>query len=515
MSKFITDPVEIISDVTKGGSVEAPPSSVVALMISKMPDVLCVDCDGTLIRSDLLQESLWRFVKSRLFGVFQVLWWLLKGRARLKYELAGRVSLPYETLALNRQVVNFIEMARASGRKVLLVTAASQVQAEQLARHLGFFDGVYGSDSTTNLKAEQKAALLTKLFGRGGFAYAGDSRADLPVWAAAGAAIVVTGSQRLLAKARSEYDNVVLILTELRGPQRWIKLTRIHQWAKNLILFVPVVTAHRMFDVPVLRQSLLAFFSFGLIASSTYILNDLIDLDTDRLHPKKKQRPLACGSVGIFEGVLAAMVMFAAGASIALLLPTLFGLTVAFYIILTVLYSACVKRMMLADAVLLGGLYSLRLYAGGTATGISLSTWLLAFSIFIFFSLALAKRLAELRPLLASETAEHARLGGRAYTLGDIPAVTALGTSSGLISVLVLVLYINGPEVVQLYSQPKLLLLLVPLLLYWIGRIWMLAQRGDLLEDPVLYAVKDFKSYVVAALALAIIAAASLSKLAQ
>ena len=196
------------------------------------------------------------------------------------------------SLALNRRLLKIIEEIRASGRKVFLVTAASQIQADQIARHLGCFDGTYGSNETVNLKGSQKAALLVRLFGKCGFAYAGDSFADLPVWKAAGGAIVVSGSQRLLARAKTANVNVIAVPPEPTGWRRWVQLARIHQWAKNLILFVPAVTSHRVFEGPVLRQSLLAFLSFGLTASSTYVLNDLLDLDHDRRHASKKQRPL-------------------------------------------------------------------------------------------------------------------------------------------------------------------------------------------------------------------------------
>lgn len=420
----------------------------------------------------------------------------------MKSEIARRISLSPATLPYRKDVLAFIAKAKAEGRLIVLATAANQDQARFIAAHVGCFDKVFASDAEHNLKAGHKADFLATQFGVGGFDYMGDSRADFPVWAKARQAIVVGRSEAFRESVSAVNSHAIAVAPSQRKPGTWLKLIRIHQWAKNLIIFVPLITSHQVFNPSALIASITAFFSLSFIASATYIGNDLFDLEHDRIHKRKCFRPLAAGDIGIPTGVVVAAIFLLVGLVLAFLLTPLFILTVAIYVALTLAYSSVIKKMMLADTIVLAGLYTLRLLAGHAVTGIPLSVWLLAFAIFIFFSLALAKRFVEVQEL----TATNAQISGRGYRAADLPAIGALGISSGVISVLVLILYISSPEVRVLYETPFLLMLLSPLFLYWVGRIWLLAHRSELHEDPVLFAVKDKVSYFIGLLALGVIA---------
>jgi len=470
---------------------------------------LCVDCDGTLIAADLLHESLLKYLRPKPWRILQVFAWLLRGRGNMKSELAKRVTLDPAKLPYREAVLDYVRAARSLGRRVFLVTAANRDQAEAVAAHVGCFDGVYASDERLNLKGARKAKFLAERFGNGAFDYMGDAHADFAVWEIADQAIVVARSEGFLRRLSRINPRATALVSSRKTVKTWLKLIRIHQWAKNLILFVPLVTAHRIFDPHALAMSIGAFFSLSFVASATYICNDLFDLEHDRVHKRKRYRPLPAGTISIPGGVAVAIALAAAGVGLALLLPERFMILLGIYVVLTVSYSARVKRVMLADVVLLAGLYTLRLLAGHAATYIPLSVWLLAFAIFIFFSLALAKRFVEVQELYAAGKAGEKTIG-RGYQAADLPAIGALGAASGVTSVLVLILYVSSPEVSTLYTKPMILMLLAPLFLYWIGRIWLLAHRSELHEDPVLYAVKDKISYLIGVAALGVIGLAAL-----
>jgi 4-hydroxybenzoate polyprenyltransferase len=281
---------------------------------------------------------------------------------------------------------------------------------------------------------------------------------------------------------------------------------RLHQWAKNLLVLVPLLTSHRLVDGPSATAALFAFIAFCLTASAVYLGNDLIDLEDDRRHPTKRLRPLASGelSVAMAWGLIPALLVGAA--SVALLtLPWQFGAILAAYVAANFLYSFALKRIALVDVFVLAGLYTLRILAGAAAIGVPVSHWLLALSLFAFLSLACAKRFVEVAGVAARD---EAGVGGRGYLAGDGPLLGTLGTASGCISVLVFALYITSVDVVVLYRSPALLWFAVPLLLYWIARVWLHAYRGTLHEDPVLFALHDIPSYVTGiAILLAMLAA--------
>lgn len=459
---------------------------------------LCVDLDGTLIKTDLLWESLLALLKQSPLSIFKLPFWLFKGKARLKHEIARRVTLDVTTLPYQQDLVEFLSKERESGRELVLATASDVTFARAVADHLGFFDDrAYGSDGRVNLKGARKLALLVERYGVRRFAYAGNSTADLPVWAQADEAIVVNGSPGLVTRAQA-MTTVSRVFSE---PVSWLKTLakalRVHQWAKNVLVFIPVVASHQITDKRLLLQAGLAFLSFSFSASSVYILNDCLDLPSDRRHPRKKNRPFASGRLSIPSGMLLALGCLLAGVILAFLLPPIFLLVLAGYLALTTGYSFYLKQFVMLDVIVLAQLYTVRVYGGGAAAGVVPSHWLLTFSLFLFLSLALVKRFTELR--LMSQV-EGKGLHGRGYWVTDVEHISSIGSASGLLAVLVLALYISSREVLLLYSHSELLWLICPVMLYWISRIWMLAYRNQMDDDPVVFAVRDPKSYWMAAM---------------
>jgi len=436
--------------------------------------------------------------------------WALRGRANLKARLAQVVQPETEFLPFREEVLQIVRERKRQGGEVLLVTASNEILARQVAAECGHFDDVLASSGTVNLKGETKKSVLEKKFGVKRFDYVGDSSSDMPVWQSAHTAIVVGRDANFVRKVSKINENVMHLSEELPPVLPWLKLLRLHQWAKNLIIFVPLLTSHRILDLPVLSQGALAFFSFSFLASGTYIFNDLCDLDNDRAHATKRRRPLAYGSVGLPAAVVAAFSLVLMAVAIGSLLGTVFLGVLAVYCAVSTLYSSVLKRVALVDVIVLAGLYIWRLVAGGVATGIALSNWLISFALFVFASLALAKRYVELSDASGAKASHTPSPRGRGYLASDMQVVLAMGISSAVVSCLVVLLYVNSPEVIELYRHPHALFLLAPLVLYWIGRVWMLASRGQLHEDPVLFAVKDKCSYIVAACMLVVLLVASL-----
>lgn len=458
---------------------------------------VCVDLDGTLIRSDLLYESLWAALRRNPLLSILVPLWLLRGRAILKQELALRGGPDVATLPYRETVLEHIQALREEGHKLLLVTASTTRLANRIAEHLGLFDDVLASDDQTNLKGANKQTVLVERFGERGYIYIGDSRADLPVWSSASEAILVAPSQRLVQQASNSTKVRTIIDSPPNTVYQLLKAIRPHQWLKNLLMIVPFLTAH-LFNLADFATLLLAMFSFSLCASSVYLLNDMLDLESDRHHPRKRKRPFASGELSLVVGMLATPTLLLVAFSIAvLMLPQEFVQILAGYYALTLLYSSWLKRKEMLDALLLASLYTMRIVAGAAALSVEVSSWLLALSMFLFFSLALVKRYTELRTqLLRGESVAH----GRGYQIGDLETIAQLGISSGNLTVLVMALYLNSDTVKQLYSQPQLLWLMCPLLLYLIGRIWLLTRRGRLHDDPVVFVATDANSLLVGAL---------------
>lgn len=458
---------------------------------------LCVDCDGTLLRTDLLHEGVLLLLKNAPWKIFLLPMWLLKGKAYLKARLAQSVSFSWSTLPLNDDVVDMVRRARVEGRTVVLATASHRSQAEGIASHLGLFDDVVASDEKVNLSGHTKGQDLVSRYGERGFDYLGNDRADLPVWQHARRATVVSASDSLIQAAR-RVTEVERVITPIRpGSMTYLKALRVHQWLKNLLVFVPLIAAHAWGRIDELQAAVMGFLAFSLCASAVYVLNDLVDLESDRRHVRKRFRPFASGLIPIWQGCLMVPVLLAGAFGIAASLPARFLLVLVLYFFLTLAYSLLLKRQVIVDVLMLAGLYTLRVIAGGAATGIVPSFWLLAFSMFIFLSLAVVKRYSELLVTLQQRQGQPA---GRGYTVKDLPVLMSIGTGSGMVSVLVFALYINNPEISKTYGNPLWLWLVPSLLLYWVSRLWMKAHRGEIDDDPVVFAVRDWQSLLVVTL---------------
>ncbi len=460
---------------------------------------LCVDLDGTLISSNLLAESLAILLAGRPWYVFALPYWLLAGRAALKDNVARRVTLTPSLLPYNESLLQWIAAERASGRRVLLATASDREPAEHIARYLDLFDEVLGSDGRENCKGATKLKHLHARFGRG-FDYVGNSRADLAIWQDCRQAVVVHARPAVLKKARERARVVKVFERKRSGLRVWSECLRLHQWNKNLLVFVPLMTSHRLTMLPLLLNAGLVFLSLGLCASGVYLLNDIVDLDVDRRHEVKRGRPLASGRVSALTCVSLAPVLIGGGLLISgLFLPRETVYVLLLYIALATAYSLWIKRLLLADVFCLAAFYSLRLVTGRAAYGVDLSVWLLSFSLFLFLSLGFCKRTSELYNL-KERNAPSAP--GRGYRVSDLEQINLFGVASGFIASLVLALYAQSAQVRSLYKQPQLLWLLLPLMLYWITRIWILASRGQMNEDPVLFAVRDKMTWGVGASAI-------------
>jgi 4-hydroxybenzoate polyprenyltransferase len=475
--------------------------------------VLCVDLDGTLVATDLLWESVFSVLRHRPWLLLIAPLWLLKGRAHLKRQLAEAAHIDFATLPYRAAVLEYIETERRHGRSVVLATASDQAIAAGVANHLGIFSSVLASDGQVNLKGRTKAATLISRFGAGNFDYIGDSRADIPCWECATTAMTTnpgwTGHVNGLRTIPVGQTGVGHTLRSI------VRAARPYQWVKNLLLVVPVLAAHR-FDWQVATDLLLAIASFSLCASGGYILNDLLDVTADRQHARKRRRPFAAGDLSLKSGVVLLAVTWTLGFGLAAaFLPGQFVAITGAYLAATASYSIRLKREPVLDVMFLAGLYVMRVIAGGMATNVPVSTWMLAFTLFVCLSLAFLKRFIEVNGHAGAIHAGAAHAGaasamvpGRGYAAQDAAWLHSVGIASAYLSTVVLAIYANNPDVSRLYRHPQRLLLFCPILLYWATRVWLSAHRGQLHDDPVVAVSRDPVTYVVGALSAAIVWAA-------
>ncbi len=465
---------------------------------------LCVDLDGTLISSDILYESVLLLIRKNILFVFIIPFWVLKGRLHLKNKLFEYVCPNPEFLPYRTEILHFIEQEKFKGRKIILVTASLKKIAERIAEYMIIFDEVIGSDATINLVGQAKRKKLVELYGENGFDYIGDSHKDIFVWKSARNAIVVNPDNEIISQISNisntfEFKKNIFKLI--------IKEIRVYQWIKNLLIFVPLLLAHKLLSVDFYLLSY-AFLSFSLIASSVYVLNDLIDLESDRSHPRKKNRPFASGNLPIIYAFILLPLLIISSFVISItLLPIGFTVVLIIYYIITTAYSFFLKKLYVMDIITLALLYTIRLLAGAITVDVDISQWFLSFSLFIFFSLAVLKRYTE---IMTMKENNKTRTSGRGYIVEDANLLLALGTASGLISVLIFALYLNSPEVNKLYRLPELLSLITPILMYWITRIWFKAHRGLMNDDPMVFAGKDPASYVIGIIIVLIVVGATL-----
>jgi len=466
---------------------------------------LVVDLDGTLLRTDLLFEATLRLIKQKPWLVLLLPVWLLRGRAHLKSRIFHLGQIDVSLLPLHSELLTWLRAEKSRGRRLILATGSDYQKARSVVVPLDLFDLVLGSNGERNLTAGKKLRVLVETCGEQ-FDYVGNSRADLEIWRGCRHAVLVNASMQVERSARRSAQVVQVFPASVTGIRGVFHGMRCRHWVKNLLVFVPAITSHTIFDATVGEKSLLAFLSFSFCASAAYIVNDLLDLEEDRRHEVKKHRPFAAGQISIRSGLLLALACLLASAGIAGLLPRPFVEVLAIYFILTCSYSFLLKRLLLIDVLALALLYTLRIVAGSQATGIVLSLWLLSFAFFLFLSLAFLKRAAD---LVQHRARDRDALPGRGYTATDLEAVSIAGMCSGLLSSLVLTLYINSDSVQLLYRRPALLWGLQPILLYYVMRLWIVCRRGELTLDPIEHTTREPSTYAAALLAVLVLLAAT------
>lgn len=480
---------------------------------------LCVDLDGTLVKSDTLHDALMVMLRQSPVSILKSFGWLRQGKAAFKRNVTSVVMLDAAHLPYNHPLLQFLREEKARGRKIYLATAAEKALADRVADHLGIFDGVLASEGKINLAGKNKLAAFQEMFPQG-FCYIGNALPDAKLLAVCQTPMVANPHGKLKV-AMKRAGTVPVRVFEDKKPaiKAFFKAIRIHQWAKNALIFLPLLLAHEI-RWNTVAGAAVAFLSFGLCASATYIINDLLDLEVDRRHPRKRLRPFAAADLSVGAGLAIVATFFAFSILLGLALPQIFSavpnhsalpsphkflIWLGIYTVMTLSYSFRLKKMVLVDAIVLSMLYTLRILVGSVSTGVMVTTWLAAFSIFFFLSLAFAKRFAELENLRAREKENAA---GRGYRVGDLEQLRTFGAASGYAAVVVLALYLNSLAAQNLYPHINRLWLLIPIIILWISRLWLVASRGELDEDPVVYALEDKRSIMLGMVMLLVVLSA-------
>jgi len=467
--------------------------------------VLAVDLDGTLLRSDMLHETFWSATAQDWRNVFRSFWFLLKGRLEPKCFLSEQASIDVTTLPYDTVVLDLISEHRAAGGRTVLVSASHQDLVQRIAEHLGLFDEAHGSSTGTNLKGHEKRKLLEQRYGLKRFIYVGDSASDLAVWASAKQIVTVDASSSVRARVEQLGPPFTHLNRQSKLPMPYLRVLRPHQWLKNVLIFIPILASHQ-FTPDTSVACALSFLIFCMVSSGVYVMNDLMDLSADRAHPRKRHRAFASGAIPPAHGLILLITLQLSGIVLSLLIGWQFTLVLLLYFIITSMYSMKLKRKVGVDICILASLYTMRIIAGGVATGISISSWLLAFSLFFFFSMAALKRQGELVDLSQRNELE---IKGRGWVVKDLPVLSSAVLASGYLSVLIMALYVNSDQVRLLYSEPAALWGICVVLFYWITRMELLTNRGNMHDDPIVFAIKDRVSHycLVGMLTLAIFGA--------
>jgi 4-hydroxybenzoate polyprenyltransferase len=494
-------PPDDLSSVRVGESpglataVAAAPARTIDLALTP----LVVELDRALIRTSVLAEAANSFVGAQPLGLFQLLGWRARGRAVLANGLA--LSAPFDAAALpyDQELLAWLRQQHAKGRSIALASTGHWLLANRVAAHLGLFDDIIASvDGEALTPSARRTAVVTR-YGEQGFDYVGNEAVEAQVRSAARQVHLVAAAREPGGQAGEGVARPWPAGTRPGAAASLLAAMRPHQWVKNLLVFIPLLAAHRYADAIALQLALLSFVAFGLTASSVYLLNDLVDVANDRRHARKRHRALAAGELQLKTGWLAWPALLALGLALsALALPWTFTACLGVYVAATAAYSLCLKQLPIVDVMTLAMLYTLRMVAGAAAIGVPLSFWLLSFSMFTFLSLALVKRYSELKA--ARSEGEGGLVRGRGYDAHDLELIATLGGSAGYTSVLVLALYVHDGSTAALYARPQLIWLTCPLLLFWVSRAWLIAQRGHMHDDPIVFALKDRTSWAVAAL---------------
>lgn len=453
---------------------------------------LVVDLDGTLINTDLLHEALILLIKKNFLYFFICIGWLFKGKIYLKNKIFSQIHIPPHLLPYNITLLEFLKAEKNKGRKLILATASLKSQATNISKTHSLFNEVYGTESL-NLKGKNKLEFLVKKFGKSKFDYIGNSNSDLIIFASCRYSYLVNPRKSLKKRTNEISDLQQIWNTKTDSFLNFVRAIRAYQWLKNLLIFIPLITSHS-FNTIDFTQAFFGFLSFNFVASSGYLINDLLDLESDRTHLRKRNRPLASGELSISSGSILALILFAGGFMLASFQNFQFLLVLILYFIASFSYSMYFKKKALYDVFILALLYSIRVVAGAVIIDVSLSSWLIAFSTFLFLSLALVKRCSE---LIQVENTKSCINKGREYSIEDINLLQVMGIVSGFLSVIVFSLYIDSPEVIILYSRPKLLWIISFIFLFWISNIWLITAHGKMTDDPIIFAIKDKSSYFI------------------
>ncbi|HEX4792944.1 MAG TPA: UbiA family prenyltransferase [Humisphaera sp.] len=491
------------SDAAAGSFAKSTPDAQAAVP-------LCVDLDGTLTAGDTSWEAFLLLAKHRPLDLFRVPGWLSKGRGYLKDQIFQRVMPDAAHFPYRQDLLQMLRAMKNEGVRLVLATGSDRRMAAAVADHLGIFDEYIASDGVTNMTRGHKLAELERRFGPRGFDYIGNSAQDIVLWKGARCSYVVAASPSVLKEARAVCQPTRIFEYPQTGWRAALRAMRPHQWVKNLLIFVPLLLAHQLHDLNRIRAVLYAFWSFSACASAIYLINDLLDIEADRRHSRKRFRPFAAGTLGIPAGFVLSLILLVCALAIGAADSRAFLRDLILYLVVTIAYSFWLKRLLLVDVIILAALYTLRIIAGADAAAVELTMWLLAFSMFLFVSIAFAKRYAE---LIEIEEAGEVDAKGRAYRVTDLRIIESVGPASGYLAVMVFCNYLDSASsnVGRLYPHPHLLWLVAPIILYWITRIWFIARRGELDQDPIVFAIRDNRSYFCGLLAVLIVLAASWS----
>ena len=454
---------------------------------------LCVN-ERALLKTNVLNEAIFLRIKRNPLNLFLIPLWFLPGNSGRIRHLSQGISINWRTIPVRESIVKRMQAALEGNRRVFFLTSMPHTWAQELCAEI---DCTKATIIDENAIATSDRSSLTDVFSAAQFDYIGDGRRDLSICQSARRVLIVGSSRGAIARAKKIAAIDGIIPGDSAGLITFIKMIRTHQWLKNFLVLVPLLAAHRLMSLSNIRIAAAAFMAFCLCASSVYVLNDLLDLESDRQHFRKRNRPIAAGKIAVSQALGVGLLFLVAAAWLALSISRLFTLTVAIYFVMTLAYSLRLKRQVIVDVMLLAALYTIRVVAGAVATTVVPSFWLLAFSMFLFLSLAVVKRYSEMLVTL-SEDKQYA--AGRGYSVEDLPVLLSLGVSVGIAAIVVLALYINDPATNRLYPATIWLWPVPPLMLYWVSRVWMKARRGEMHDDPVVFAMRDWQSLLTVAL---------------
>jgi len=456
---------------------------------------ICVDLDGTLMRTDSFVEMLISFVRSNPFRLIKVAYFLIsRGKGYTKSKLAENTGVSEKLLPFHSEFLKFLIDQKKQNRRLILTTGSSEIFAKKVSDHLGIFDQVIASTSKINMIGKKKLKAVHSLLGGKPFAYAGNSHQDIPLWLAAEEQFFVNTPARIKRKVlkkknrlKQEFKSVPFSLSN------FFKAIRIHQWTKNLLIFVPLITAHS-FDLDSFKICFLSFLAFGLCASSSYIFNDILDIQFDRLSKSKSARPFANGEFSIKFGVLLIILLFVGAIAFSTLVSINLGYLLLIYFLSSVLYSVYFKPFAIVDLIFLASFFTFRVFVGIVVLEVSFSIWLINFCFLTFFGLAACKRYTEI------SRNGKSKLPGRNYEFSDQTFLMNLGLASCFTALVIFLLFIDHLNLTDTYSNPQFLWGIFPILLFWFSRIWWLNVKDKLDEDPLIFAIRDIPSILVAVL---------------